>query len=51
MHGGSSQLGKSDIKFFTKTANFDVYSATFYISKGALAENFTRKPIEPLSEP
>ena len=28
-HSGSSQLERSDLKFFTKTANFDVYFVTY----------------------
>ncbi|XP_072158589.1 aldo-keto reductase family 1 member A1-like [Bemisia tabaci] len=39
-HDGSSQLERSDIKFFTKAANFAVYFVTFYISRGYFGWKF-----------
>ena len=34
LHSVSSQLERSDVQFFIKTANFDVYFVTFQISRG-----------------
>ena len=44
-HSGSSHSERSDLKFLTKTANFDVYFVTFSISRGDFRRKYHEETI------